>query len=493
MKDDVPLDLSDYGQGQVDVSSSYFNQNLAPVPKASKDWNWFNFTTVWAGMVHNVVQFEIAGLLTFEFGPVIALLITGLAYGTELFAMYLNGHMGAKWGLPFPTSVRPSYGILGSYLPVLLRAFSALFFFSIQTYVGATLINSVLSLIFPAWSSLKLNLVGMPLNMLISFSVFWMINVFALFKGMKEVKYFELVLGPAILLSFILLFAYGTYLAHGLGPLFALSVKPEIAATPYNIGLAAASLAGAYSTLVLNVMDFTRFARTQKDQIIGQALGFPVIFVAFSFLAVGTISTVIYVFHIPFSQAINYVNPVNIMYLFSGNKLFSLLIGITLVAATVGVNVAANLVSPVYDVLSLLPRMSWKGASVTAATVGIFFAPWLWYNSASNIFGALNLLGTALGSVAGVMMVDYWVIRRRIINIEGLFKPRGQYWYRKGVNYRAIAATMTGSVVPVLGYALNLSFLYDFGWYLSLGIGGLSYLIFELLGGFPAAKPNSES
>jgi len=480
-KERVRVDFSDYGQGEQPISPSYFNANLAPVPKSAKDWNWFNFTTVWAGMVHNVVQFEVAGLLTFEFGPVIALLVTGLAYGTELIAMYLNGHMGAKWGLPFPSAVRPSFGVIGSYLPVLFRAFSALFFFAVQTYVGATLMNSVLMLAFPPWGALTEPVLGMPLNTAISFLVFWCVNVLALFRGMKEVKYFELILGPGIILSFALLFLYGVHLAGGLGPLFSQEASSSGEVTPYGIALATASLAGAYSTLVLNVMDFTRFAKSQKDQIIGQALGFPVTFVAFSFLAVGTISTVVRVFDIPQSEAMKYVNPVNIMWLFSQNKALAIGIGIVLITATIGVNVAANLVSPVYDVIAIFPRLNWREASFAAAFAGALFAPWLWYNNASSIFGALNLLGAALGSVAGVMMVDYWLIKRRSIDLASVFRRGGNYWYKAGVNVKALAAMLVGATVPFVGYAAGVKFLYDFGWYLSLFISGISYLLLWVL------------
>ncbi len=477
MKEDVDLDLDDYGQKSAKIGKQYFNDNLAPVPKRSRDWSWFNFTTVWAGMVHNVVQFEIAGLLTFEFGPVVALLVTALAYGTELVAMYLNGHMGAKWGIPFPTSVRASYGIRGSYFPIVLRAFSALFFFAIQTYVGATLINSVMGLYFPWWSSLTQNVIGMPLNTAISFAAFWFINVLALFRGMKEVKYFELVLGPVILASFVGMMLYGFYLAHGLQALTYVSSLVHPNATPYSMALAVASLAGAYSTLVLNIMDFTRFAKSQRDQLIGQAIGFPVIFVAFSFVAAGTISSLIYVFHIPSSEAMTYVNPVNIMYLLSANKLISAAIGVTLIAATVGVNVAANLVSPVYDVLSLFPKLDWRKAAVLASLLGVVFAPWYWYTNASNILSALNVLGSALGSVAGVMMVDYWIIRKRKLSLADLFLRGGAYWYNGGINTVAWLATAAGATIPIAGALLGLGPLSDFGWYLALLVGAAIYAV----------------
>ncbi|MGC8670296.1 MAG: cytosine permease [Thermoprotei archaeon] len=476
MKEEVALDLDDYGQGRANVDQRYFNDNLAPVPKRSRDWSWVSFTTVWAGMVHNVVQFEIAGLLTFEFGPILALVITALAYGTELVAMYLNGHMGAKWGIPFPTSIRVSYGIRGSYIPIVLRAFSALFFFAIQTYVGATLISSVMGLYFPWWSSLTQNVIGMPLNMAISFAAFWLVNLLALFRGMKEVKYFELVLGPVILASFVGMMAYGLYLAHGLQALTYVSSLAHPSASPYSMALAVASLAGAYSTLVLNIMDFTRFAKSQRDQLIGQAIGFPVIFVAFSFVAAGTISSLIYVFHIPSSEAITYVNPVNIMYLLSANKLISAAIGVTLIAATVGVNVAANLVSPVYDVLSFFPKLNWRKASVLASLVGVAFAPWYWYTSATNILNALNVLGSALGSVAGVMMVDYWIIRKRKLSLADLFLRGGAYWYNNGINAMALVATALGAAIPVSGALLGFGPLSDFGWYMALFAGGGTYL-----------------
>ena len=345
----IKLDLSDYGQGQVAIPPKYYNENLIPVPKALKNWNWINYTTIWAGMSHNVVAFELAGLLTFEYGAPLALFIIGFAYGTLLIALYLNGHIGAKWGIPYPVAVRPMFGLKGAALPVVMRAAVALFWFAVQTYVGGTIIDAVISVFYPSWETLTTNILGMPEHLAISFFIFWLLNVIVLFRGMNEVKNFELVAGPLIVATLGGLFAYGIERAHGLGPLFAVTGS----ATPSEIGLAIASMAGVWATLVLNIPDFTRFSKSQKDQFIGQAIGLPVVVTLFSFIAVGITSTMIYLYHIPSSQAINYVNPVNIMYLFTGNSLLALITGVSLIIATVSVNVAANIVSPVYD-LSLI-------------------------------------------------------------------------------------------------------------------------------------------
>ncbi|NON63402.1 cytosine permease, partial [Acidianus sp. RZ1] len=477
-QEEINLDLTEYNQGTHKIALDYYNRELVPVSKSLKNWTWLNYTTVWAGMVHNVVQFEIAALLTFEFGPILALLITGLTYGTELVPMILNGHIGAKYGIPFPVSVRAMFGIKGATLPVLLRGSVALFWFAVQTYVGGTIINAVISLALPSWDLLTNPVIGMPANLAISFFIFWTINVLVTFRGMGEVKFFELIVGPLILGIFAFLAVFGIQLAHGIGPLF--SVRGYEIATPQNITLAIASLAGAYATLVLNIMDFTRFAKTQKDQIIGQSIGFPLIFLVFSLLAIIITSTMIHAFHISLSEAVNYVNPVNIMYLFTSNIVLAIGLGITLIFATVGTNVAANLISPIYDIISLFPKKikSWKLSALVSSLVGILYIPWIWYNNANTIFEMINLLGSFLGAVAGVMMVYYWIIRKEKLSIADLFKRYGEYWYNNGINWIASLSTIIGLIPPLLGLLIpQLSIMFSLGFYLSLALGGTSFAV----------------
>jgi NCS1 family nucleobase:cation symporter-1 len=479
-KMEVELNLEDYKQGTARVPDSFYNPNIAPLPKQIKDWNWVNFTTIWAGMSHNVVAFELAGLLTFEFGGPLALFIVAFAYGTLLIALYLNGHIGAKWGIPYPSSVRPMFGVKGARVPVIMRAIVALFWFAVQTYVGGTIVDAVVGIFFPAWNSLTANVLGMPENLAISMLVFWGLNVAVLFKGMNEVKNFELVAGPLIVATLGGLLAYGASLAHGLGPLF--SVKGYETPSLPNVMLAISSMAGVWATLVLNIPDFTRFSKSQKDQLIGQALGLPVVVTLFSFIAVGIVSTMIYLYHIPSSEAINYVNPVNIMYLFTGNPYLALLVGVSLVIATVSVNVAANIVSPVYDLISLFPKKlgTWGKAAVVSALISFLYAPWMWYNNAGTIENVLGIIGSGLGSIAGVMIAEYWILSKTQISLVDLFMPGGKYWFLGGYNFKALLSMAVGFLVPVIGFLVPaVGFLYDYGWYLAVFISMVIYLVLQ--------------
>ncbi|ARM75419.1 cytosine permease [Acidianus manzaensis] len=474
----INLDISDYNQGKHVIPESYYNPNIAPLPKGVKTWNWINFTTIWAGMVHNVVQFELAGLLTFELGAPLALTIIAIAYGTLLIALYLNGHIGAKWGIPYPTAVRPMFGIKGARIPVIIRAISALFWFALQTYIGGTIINAVLGIFFPAWNSLTTNVIGMPENIAISMLIFWSLNVLVLFRGMNEIKDFELIIGPIIMITIGGLFVYSLSLSHGLGPLFA--VKGYEAPTISNILLAVSSFAAAYSTLALNIPDFTRFSKSQKDQFIGQAIGLPVLLTLWSFIAIGLSSTMIYLYHVPMSEAINYVNPVYIMFLLTKNSILSLIVGISFIIATISVNIAANMVSPVYDLISLFPKKisTWGKASILAALVSFLYAPWLWYNNAGTVENILGLIGSGLGAVAGIMIADYWILSKKHISLVDLFMPTGKYWYLKGYNIKALLSMSIGFLVPVIGFIIpQLNFLYDYGWYMAVLLSLSIYII----------------
>ncbi|WP_338602283.1 cytosine permease [Sulfolobus tengchongensis] len=465
----VTIDLTDYNQGKVVIPDTYYNPNIEPLPKRVKTWTWINFFTIWAGMVHNIPAFQLAGLLTFEFGAPLTLFIIGFAFSTLLIALYLNGHMGAKWGIPYPSSVRPMFGIKGARVPTIIRAFSALFWFAVETYVGGTIVDAVISIFYPAWQSLSSNVIGMSLHLAISVFIFWALNVMVLFRGMNEVKDFELIAGPLVLIILGGLLLYSFHLTNGIGPLF--SIKGYEKATLSNVILAISAMAGFWATLVLNISDFTRFSRTQKDQLIGQTIGLPIMSMLFTFISVGITSTTIYLYHIPSSEAINYVNPVNIMYLFTDNPYLALLVGISLIIATVSVNVAANIVSPVYDLISLFPKRldSWAKSAIVSAILSFLYVPWLWYNNAGSIENALGIIGSGLGSVAGIMIADYWILNKTEISLIDLFKPDGKYWYTNGYSVDALLAMTVGFAIPIMGFLISqLSFLYDYGWYLAL-------------------------
>ncbi|QGA54126.1 allantoin permease [Sulfolobus sp. E5-1-F] len=475
----VNLDLTEYRQGKAIVPDNYYNPNIAPLPKNAKTWTWINYTTIWAGMIHNVPAFMLAGLLTFEFGPLIALMIIAVAYFTLLIALYLNGHIGTKWGIPFPSSIRPMFGIKGARIPVIMRAISALFWFSVETYAGGLILDALISIFYPSWSTISANFLGMPLHLAISFFLFWFLNVLVLFKGMDEIKKFELIAGPLVIVILGGLMIHVITLSNGISPLF--QIKGSDVSLP-NIALAVSTMAGFWATLVLNIPDFTRFSRSQKDQLIGQTIGLPILTLLFSLIAVGLASAVIYIYHIPSSEAINYVNPVNIMYLFTNDSYITLILGISLVIATISVNVAANIVSPVYDLISLFPKKlnTWSKSALISAILGLLYAPWLWYNNASSIENVINLIGAGLGSVAGVMIAHYWILRKTEIKLADLFKPDGIYWYMSGYNINAIIAMIIGFSIPVIGFLIpKLSLLYDYGWYLGLFLSLAIYLGLE--------------
>ncbi|AZF84931.1 NCS1 family nucleobase:cation symporter-1 [Saccharolobus solfataricus] len=475
----VNLDLTEYNQGRAVVPDNYYNPNIAPLSKNSKTWTWVNYTTIWAGMIHNVPAFMLAGLLTFEFGPLIALTVIAIAYFTLLIALYLNGHIGVKWGVPFPSSIRPMFGIRGARIPVIMRAISALFWFSVETYAGGLILDALISIFYPLWSTFSVNLLGMPLHMALSFFLFWLLNVLVLFKGMDEIKKFELIAGPLVIIILGGLMIHVATLANGLSPLF--QIKASNVSLP-NIALGISTMAGFWATLVLNIPDFTRFSRSQKDQLIGQAIGLPILTLLFSFIAVGLTSAVIYIYNIPSSEAINYVNPVNIMFLFTNNPYITLVLGISLVIATISVNVAANIVSPVYDLISLFPKRlnTWSKSAIVSAILGLLYSPWLWYNNASSIENVINLIGAGLGSVAGVMIAHYWILEKTEIKLAELFKPNGRYWYVSGYNINALIAMVIGFSVPVIGFLVpQLALLYDYGWYLGLFLSLMIYLGLE--------------
>jgi NCS1 family nucleobase:cation symporter-1 len=465
---------AEYSMNSVAVDPTLYNEDLAPIKKEKRDWNWLNYTTIWMGMVHNIVAYETAGsLLSLGMSVWQALATVIVANFVLIIAMWLNSTAGAKYGLPFPVLIRAAFGLKGAHIPVLIRAFVAIFWFAVQTYAGCKAVGAVMGLLIPGWNSLEsISILGMHLNDAISFTVFWILHAYVVSHGMKRVKIFELWAGPLVIVLGLGLVVWAIYTAKGLGPLFSEPSKLTGGEFWQIFFLSVTGLVGIWSTLVLNIPDFTRYARSQRDQVLGQAIGLPGTAIIFALMSIIITSGTIIAFGKPIWDPVELLKQFN-------NPIVLVLGAFSLLIATLSVNIAANVVSPAYDLINLMPKkLNFVKAGMISMVLAVFFAPWLWFDNAGAIFNAFGAIGGALGPVAGIMIADFYLVRKREYDLKSFYTASGAYAYKNGWNPQGYIAFALGLIAAFIGLVIPaLHSLYTYSWFLGVGVGFLSYAL----------------
>ncbi|MCL6577746.1 MAG: NCS1 family nucleobase:cation symporter-1 [Kyrpidia sp.] len=430
-------------------------------------------STVWMGMVHNIVAYETAGsLLGLGMSVWQALATVVVANVILILAMWVNSVAGAKYGIPFPVLVRASFGHQAAQIPVLIRAFVAIFWFAVQSWAGSKAVGAVLGLLIPGWAALgDVHVLGMGLNDALAYAVFWVLHAYVISHGMERVKFFELWAGPLVIVLGLGLVTWALVAAHGVGPLFAEPSKLTNGQFWHVFFLSVTGLIGVWATLVLNIPDFTRFARSQKDQVVGQAIGLPGTAIVFAVMSIIITSGTIVVFGRPIWD------PVELLKQFH-NPVILILGSFSLLVATLSVNVAANVVSPAYDLINLFPKkLNFVKAGMLSIVIALFFAPWLWFDNANTIFAILGAIGGTLGPVAGIMIGDFYFVRRRNCDMAAFYSRNGPYSYSNGWNFRALVAMGIGTILSLIGlFVPPLSGLYAYSWFLGVGAGLIVYV-----------------
>lgn len=449
--------------------SSAYNKDLAPIPIKERYWSAWHYAALWAGMACNIPSYMTAsGLIANGMSWWQALLTIFIGNTVVLLPIILNSHPGTKYGIPYPVLVRASFGIRGSNLPALMRAIVACGWFGINAWIGGQALFTLLKTLIPNWKTFFGGVLfsGHTGSEWLSFLVFWLLNILVIFKGMDFLKKFETLAAPFV---FVLTFALTIWMlnqAQDLGSLIHSAGKFTDAQSFFPEFIpAVTAMIGSWSTLSLNMPDFTRFSKSQKSQIIGQITALPASMTAFAAMGILITSagTVLY----PHMTLTQLWDPVTLV----GQLDHPLLVAsamFTIMLATLSVNIAANLVSPANDFANMFPR--WitfrKGAAITGL-LGIAIQPWrLMEDPHAYIFTWLLGYAGGLGSISGVMIADYWIVRKTKLDLPALYLMSGAYWYKNGWNWRAIVATIGGCIVAWIGLVLpQLRILYDYSWF----------------------------
>ena len=380
--------------------------------------------------------------------------------------MLLNAHAGTKYGIPFPVLVRASFGVKGANLPAVLRALVACGWFGIQTWIGGQAIYSMLRILWPAASS--------PSLVWVCFGAFWLLNMLVIWRGIETIRFLEGIGAPFMLAVGLLLLWWITSKAGGFGPVLSAPSKFQTSAQFFHFFIPSlTAMVGFWATVALNIPDFTRYATSQRAQAIGQAIGLPTAMTLYSFIGVAVTSASV----VLFGEAI--WDPVALIGRFN-QPLIAFVALIAILIATLNTNVAANVVSPSNDFSNLNPRLiSFRTGGIITGIVGVMMMPWKLLGSYSSyIFGWLVGYSGLLGPIAGTMIADYFIVRKRVLNVEDLYRRGGEYEYNGGLNPRALLSLVLGVAVALLGLVIKpLRWLYDYAWFVGFGVSALTYLV----------------
>jgi NCS1 family nucleobase:cation symporter-1 len=447
-------------------SSPLYNHDLAPADPARRTWSTYNYAALWVSMSVNILTYMLAAsLIQGGMDWKQAVLTVFLGNTIVLAPMLLNSHPGAKYGIPFPVLARASFGLLGANVAAVLRALVACGWFGIQSWIGGEAINTLLATLWPAWSK---NAHGVA----ICFGIFWVINLVVVLKGIEYIRFLQGVSAPILLGVGLLLLGWAYRSAGGFGPM--LSAPSKFQSTSEFLKFLIPALNGTvgfWSTVSLNIPDFSRFASNQRDQAIGQAIALPTTMTLYSFIGVAVTSATVVIY----GSAI--WDPVQLLSRFHSPVavVISLL---AILLATLNVNIGANVVSPANDFSNLWPkRISFKIGGVITCFMGVAMMPWkLLANHRTFIFGWLGGYAAVLGPVAGIMICDYFLVCRRNLLVDDLYLRGSRYEYSRGFNSRAIAALVIGSGVALIGLVIpSLRFLYDYSWFVGFAVAFVVY------------------
>jgi NCS1 family nucleobase:cation symporter-1 len=406
-----------------------------------------------------------------------------------LIPMVLNAHAGTKYGVSFPVLSRASFGTRGANVPAILRAIVACGWFGIQTWIAGTAIDALFSMMSRGWADMLggATVLDVAVHTWAAFFIFWLIQVFIILKGVEGIKHLETWSAPLLLGGGFVLLVWASWRAGGVTRVLTESARlQKQAGNFWHIfpGALTASV-GYWATLSLNIPDFTRYAKSQRSQMLGQALGLPLTMTAFAFIGVAVTSATLLIY----GEAIP--NPVHLMARFQSLTII-LFATLVIFAAQLTTNMAANVVSPSNDFSNLNPRLiSYVTGGLITAVIGVLMMPWkLMESMSSYIFTWLIGYSGLMGAIAGILICDYWVLRNQKLVLSALFETKGIYSYTNGVNWRAIIA-LGAAIAPVVpgfiraattpnGRVADPNFfdtMYTYAWFVTFGLGFVIYYV----------------
>ncbi len=479
--------------------SALANEDLAPIPPAKRTWTVWNYAALWISMAACIPTYMLASsLIGGGMNWWQAVLTIFLGNLIVLVPMVLNAHAGTKYGIPFPVYCRAAFGTRGANVPAVLRALVACGWFGIQAWIGGEAIYKILGVFFPALtSSAPLPFLGINFPQIVCFLFFWAINVWVIYKGIDSIRLLLSIKAPLLIVLGLMLLLWAYDHAGGFGPILSQpsAFAPGQPKDGHFLGFflpALTGMIGFWATLSLNIPDFSRYARSQRDQIAGQALGLPTTMALYSFIGVAVTSatTIIYGHTI--------WDPVELLTRFD-HPLILIVAMLALCIATLATNIAANVVGPANDFAQLAPsKISFRTGGLITALIGIAIMPWkLVADPSGYIFTWLVGYSALLGPIGGILIADYFVWRKRELDVAALYDEAGAYRYHGGYSYAGLAALGLAVLPCFPGFLVTIKAisadavphffvsLYNQAWFVGFALAFGLYLLFRKLSSGP--------
>jgi NCS1 family nucleobase:cation symporter-1 len=476
------------------TASALENPDLAPVAAEWRKWRVGSYAALWISMSACVPTYMLAsslvggGMNWWE-----AILTIFLGNLIVLVPILLNAHAGTRYGIPFPVLCRASFGTRGANIPALLRAFVACGWFGIQSWIGGDAICRILGVFFPAFAAEAHNALGITLPQFACFMAFWCVNMWVVYRGIDSIRILLNIKAPLLMALGLLFLGWAYRRAGGFGPMLSRPSafdpgQPQAGHFMAFFIPGLTGMVGFWATLSLNIPDFSRYASSQRDQILGQALGLPLAMAFYSFIGVAVTSATVVIF----GQTI--WNPLDVLIRFRSPAVLIVAM-LALCIATLATNIAANVVSPANDFSHLAPRrISFRAGGFITGVIGIAMMPWkLLADPTGYIFTWLVGYSALLGPVGGIMIADYFVIRRKVLDVSALYDPDGCYRYSGGWSIAAIAAFAVAVLPNLPGFLAQVGWIdpagvppllagvYGYAWFAGFAIAFVAYLILRKL------------
>ncbi len=468
------------------------NEDLAPVPPARRTWRTGSYAALWISMSACVPTYMLASSLVgggMNWWQAVLTIFLGNAI--VLIPILLNAHAGTRYGIPFPVLCRASFGTVGANIPALLRAFVACGWFGIQVWIGGEAIHKILSVFVPQLAGGAAGPLGISLSQFACFMAFWLVNMAVVYKGIESIRLLLQIKAPLLITLGVVFLVWAYRAAGGFGPMLSQPSafdpgQPKAGQFMAFFIPGLTGMIGFWATLSLNIPDFSRYAVSQRAQVVGQALGLPAAMAFYSFIGVAVTSATVVIFGTtiwdPLDVLVRFKNPVVLVVAM-----------VALCIATLATNIAANVVSPANDFAHLSPkRISFRLGGLITGLIGIVMMPWkLVADPTGYIFTWLVAYSALLGPVGGIMIADYFVYRRRELDVAALYDPRGQYRYTGGWSLVSVAAFLVAALPNLPGFLAQVGIidpsrlapvfaeLYSFAWFAGFAIAFVAYLIFR--------------
>ncbi len=459
-------------------NSRLYNEDLAPLQPEQRNWGWFAIFNVWSNDIQSLFGYTLAASLFLSYGlngwwVMAAIICSGFIV---MWMVNLTGKPSVKYGIPFPVLIRASMGINGANLPAILRAIIGIFWYGVQTYFASTAVAILLALVIGSSDATFLGLNG---TAWLAFVIVWIFQIMLFWAGVEPIKHFLNWAGPLVYVVMVILmgviwYQSGAELLPAINSIFASGSEytgSSIQAFTAIVG----TMVAYFAAVVINFGDFSRFLRSERDMRLGNLLGLPINMVFFSFIALVITAGTLVIFGEALTNPSDIVDRVDSLPL-------TIVAALTFFAATVGINMVANFIPPAYDLANLFPKhINFRMGGLITAVIAFFVgALWLSFISKIGIVGFVNAIGAVIAPFFGILVIDYYIIKRQHIDMNDLFsaQPTGAYYYYKGWNLRALIAFAIAALFSIATVLIPaLTSLEGYGFLLGAAIGGLVYWV----------------